>query len=83
MQSLPEKQLDHTRIVAFLAHESHAAMDDVSKLYERERAELAMGAHVTKFLDIFAMRNVQAILHKREAERLAVRMGAERQLLSK
>jgi hypothetical protein len=60
-----EKHPDQKRIVAFLALESHVSIDDVVKLYEHERAELAVGAHITKFLHIFATRNVQEILRKR------------------
>ena len=59
------KQPDQTRIVAFLAEESDVSIDDVSKLYEHERAALALGARVTKFIHIFAIRNVQEILRTR------------------
>lgn len=70
MPAAAEKQPDQTRIVAFLAKESQQPVADVATLYERERAELAMGAHVTKFLDIFAIRNVQEILRQRAADHL-------------
>ena len=43
-------------------------VDEVAKLYEQERAELASVAHVTRFLHIFATRNVQASPHKRDIE---------------
>ena len=67
-----EKQPDQKRIVAFLAEESHVPVDDVAKLYEHERAQLAIGAHITKFLHIFAIRNVQEVLRKRGIEKLAL-----------
>jgi hypothetical protein len=65
MYATADKQLDQTRIVASLAKESRQPVADVAKLYEHERAELASDAHITKFLHIFAIRNVQAILSKR------------------
>ena len=68
MSTPQETQPDQKRIVAFLALESQVPIDDVAKLYERERAELAVGAHVTKFLHIFAIRNVKKILRKRGAD---------------
>jgi hypothetical protein len=60
-----DKRPDRKRIVAFLAEESHVPIDDVAILYEHERAALVLSARVTNFLDIFAVRNVQEILHKR------------------
>ena len=59
------KQPDEKRIVALLAEQSHVPIDDVATLYEHERTVLAQGARVTNFIDIFAVRNVQEILHKR------------------
>jgi len=66
--SVHDKEPDQRRIVAFLAEESRWPIDDVATLYEHERAELAVAARVTSFLDIFAIRNVQAILRKRNQE---------------
>ena len=57
---------DHTRIVASLAAEFNAPVDDVATLYEQERAELAADAQVTTFLHIFAARHVQEILRRRD-----------------
>ena len=68
MHDTAHKQPDQTRIVALLAKESHQPVADVAKLYEHERGELALGAHVTKFLHIFATRNVQAILNRRATD---------------
>lgn len=65
------KQRDQERIVALLAEESQVPLDDVAKLYEHEHAELAIGARITKFLHIFATRNVQEILRKQGIEKLA------------
>ena len=47
------------------------ALDEVAKLYERERAALAIGARITKFLHIFAIRKVQKILRERVVDKLA------------
>lgn len=63
-----ERQPDQNRIVAALASECHLPIGEVAALYEHERAELAMDAHVTKYLHIFATRNALAILHHRELD---------------
>ncbi len=75
MPAPQEKQPDQKRIVAFLAEEAHASVDDVATLYEHERAELAAGAHITRFLHIFAIRNVQEILRKRIARERTTTLG--------
>jgi hypothetical protein len=75
MPAPQEKQPDQKRIVAFLAEESQVPIDDVATLYEHQRAELAVGAHITKFLDIFAIRNVRAILRQRSADKRATMLG--------
>jgi len=80
MAAPKEKQPDQKRIVALLAEESQVPVDEVAKLYEHERAELATGAHITKFLHIFAIRNVQHILRQRAIEKLAT-LAAGRSLL--
>ena len=76
MSAPAEKQPDQTRIVAFLAKESQQPVSDIAELYEHERAELALGAHITKFLHVFAIRNVQEILRKRAAVNLGTFAGA-------
>jgi Protein of unknown function (DUF3562) len=76
-----EKQPDQTRIVAFLAKESQQPLADVAKLYEHERAELALGAHITKFLHIFATRAVQEILRKQALDNLGT-LGGIRPILA-
>lgn len=79
MSTLAEKPPDQTRVLALLAKESQQPVADIAKLYEHERAELALGAHITKFLHIFAIRNVQEILRKRAADSLgAFAAGAVR-----
>jgi hypothetical protein len=60
------KQPDQGRIVASLADECHMPVAEMAALYEHERADLASGAHINKFLHIFATRNVLAILRQRE-----------------
>ncbi len=60
-----EKQPDQGRIVASLASECHLPIGEMAALYEHERAELAAGAHVTKYLHIFAARKVLEVLHQR------------------
>ena len=63
--SAHDNQPDQKRIVAQLAEQSHMPAHDVAELYEQERAGLAAGARVTKYLHIFAIRKVQEILHER------------------
>lgn len=64
-----EKLPDQGRIVASLAVECHIPVAEMAALYEHERANLAFGAHITKFLHIFATRNVLEILRKRELDK--------------
>lgn len=65
MPASHEKQPDQGRIVASLAIEYHMPVGEMAELYEHERAELASGAHITKFLHIFAIRKVLEILRDR------------------
>ena len=60
-----QKPPDQQQIIAKLAAESQVPIDDVAALYEHERAGLAAGARITRFLHIFAIRNVQEILRRR------------------
>jgi hypothetical protein len=68
MSASNEKQPDQGRIVASLAVECRMPVGEMAALYERERAKLAVGAHLTKFLHIFATRNVVEILRRRGLE---------------
>jgi hypothetical protein len=65
MPTTHQKQPDQKRIVAALASECHLPIGEVATLYEHERAELALGAHITKYLHIFATRNVLEVLRQR------------------
>ncbi len=76
MSTPAEQQPDQTRIVAFLAMESRQSVADVAELYEHERAGLASEAHITKFLHIFAIRNVQEILRRQADDDAGVRRQA-------
>lgn len=65
-----QKQQDQQRrIVAFLAEDSDVPIADVATLFEHVRAELAIGARITTFVNIFAIRHVQEILRKRNADK--------------
>jgi len=68
MSIITEKQPDQKRIVAALASECHVPIGEMATLYEHERAELALSAHITKCLHIFATRNVLEILRRRDLE---------------
>ncbi len=73
--STHDNQPDQKRIVANLAEQSHTPTRDVAELYEHERAELAAGARVSKFIHIFAIRNVQEILRGRARPVVALAAG--------
>jgi 2-phospho-L-lactate transferase/gluconeogenesis factor (CofD/UPF0052 family) len=66
--AVQNKQADQTRIIESLARESELPIDEVAHLYEGELAELGVGARITSFLPIFAIRNVQDILRRRGTE---------------
>ena len=57
----------HQRAIEFLAQESQVPMNEVAQLYEDERAELEVGARITGFLTLFAIRNVREMLRQRSA----------------
>jgi len=67
-----EKEPDQRRIVKYLADEAKLPINDVATLYEHERSAVAAGAHVMKFVHIFAIRNVQEILHQRRVDKQAI-----------
>jgi hypothetical protein len=68
MPAAKEKQPDQKRIVASLAEEWHVPVSELAALYEHVRAELASGAHITKYLHIFVTRKVLEVLHQRDLE---------------
>jgi len=53
------------RAIEFLAQESQVPINEIAQLYEDERAELAVGARLTGFLPIFAIRKVREMLRRR------------------
>ena len=55
------------RAIEFLARESQVPINEVAQLYEDERAVLAVGARITGFVPIFAIRKVREILRRRSA----------------
>jgi hypothetical protein len=67
MPTKARKPPDQKRIVAALASQCHMTIDEMTTLYERERAQLALGAHIIKFLDIFATRHVLEAFRMRAA----------------
>ena len=60
-----DKPPDQGRIIASLAWNARMPIADVAAIYERECAELATTAKLAKFVQIFALRNVQEILRAR------------------
>jgi porphobilinogen deaminase len=75
MPARHEKQPDQRRIVASLAAECHVPIGEMATLYEHERAELVVGARITKFLHIFATRNVLEVLRKRGLDQQASKLA--------
>ena len=71
MTALREKQPDQGRIVSTLAVECGMPVGEMAALYEHERAELAQGARITKFLHIFATRKVLEVLRERGLDKPA------------
>ena len=71
---MPDKQPDQKRIVAFLAADFQLPIDDVARIYEEQRVELCLGARNTKFVHIFATRNVEEILRKRALDSSSTRI---------
>ena len=69
MPAAREKQPDQKRIVASLAKECHVPIGEMAALYEHKRAELASGAHITKYLHIFATRKVLEVMHQRDLDK--------------
>jgi hypothetical protein len=82
MSSTNEQQPDQQRIVATLAAQCRVPIGEMAALYEHARAELALGAHVTKYLHIFATRNVLDALHRREPDVANPTPGAAARLLA-
>jgi hypothetical protein len=64
MPSRPHHQLAIER----LARESQLPTNAVAQLYEDARAKLAVGARITSFLGIFAIRNVRKVLRQRKLQ---------------
>ena len=62
------KLSDPGRVIASLAWKAGMPIADVAALYARECAELATTANLGKFVQIFALRNVQEILRARSRE---------------
>jgi hypothetical protein len=52
-----------------LARQSHAPIDDVAQLYGDEIAKLNVGAHLTGYIPIIAIRKVQELLRERGSAR--------------
>ena len=63
------KQSHQQRAIEILAREAALPIDEVTRLYEVERAGLGVGAHITAFLPIFAVRNVRKALRQRASEK--------------
>ena len=62
---MPTLPPNHELIVAALAAQFEAPVDDVASLYQSQWDELAAEARVTQYLHIFALRHVRDILSKR------------------
>ena len=61
-----------TRALAVISRTTHVAQREVTRLYEKELAELRADARIASFLPIFALRNVEDTLNHRRAAASAV-----------
>jgi Protein of unknown function (DUF3562) len=62
MYSDHSKGSHQQRTIEFLARESQVPIDEVAQLYKDERAGLEVGARITGFVAIFAIRRVREML---------------------
>jgi Protein of unknown function (DUF3562) len=60
------------RSLEHLARESQVPLDEVARLYDDARVDLAAGARITSFLGIFALRNVRKLLRQRKLQASAL-----------
>ncbi len=65
MDAQPGKKSHQQQAIEFLAQESQVPIDEVARLYEDERAGLEVGARLSGFLPIFAIRRVREMLRVR------------------
>ena len=57
-----DKSVRHDSAIEFLAKKSQRPIDDVASVYGKELIKLAVGAHITAFLPIFAFRQARELL---------------------
>ena len=65
MNAQPRQESHQQRAIEFLAMESQAPVDEVARLYDSKQAELGVGARITGFLPILALRRVREMLRQR------------------
>ena len=69
MPTTNAEQPDQKRIVASLALQCHLPIGEMATLYEHERAQLALRAHIGKYVHIFTTRNVLEVLRRRDLDK--------------
>ena len=69
--------------VVRLARQTKEPVDDVARLYADELAKLEVGAHITAFLPVFAIRKVREILRLRSKGKTRVVQPRVRALRSR
>ena len=52
----------HLRAIEFLAKKTDLSVDQITKIYQRELAELTVGARVKDFLPLLTIRKVRGTL---------------------
>ena len=65
MNAQPRQGSHQQRAIEFLAMESQAPVDEVTRLYDSKQAELGVGARITGSLPILALRRVRETLRQR------------------
>jgi hypothetical protein len=74
MSAPPDKAVEHKQIIAFLAKESTASLDEVTRLYDHERAGLEASSRIKRFLPIITIRNVRAALRQSRVKAGTIRV---------
>ena len=65
MSAQRSEKFQRQRACEFLARESQVPLDEVKRLYEDEWARLALDARITRYLNVFTVRNVRNRLRAR------------------
>jgi len=60
---------NHESTFEHLSKEFHVPVDEVARLYKNELDKTGVGARITNYLSIFALRKVREMLRQRNTEK--------------